>query len=225
MNSNSHATPHLVLHHFPGACSQVCVFALEHAGLDYKLRLVDLQSSEQTSEAYTAVSPLGKVPALVIDGVVLTENAAIQTYLAALRPQAGLFPSDDSPLAAGRRQAGLSLCGGTLHPIVRGLANPLRITDGDPEGVRRKSVALATKSFGFAEACIAETGWWFEQWSLVDVYLNWAVSLAAGAGFDFAPFPTLASLRSRLCELPAFRRTLEIEAQSKADLTQRREKR
>ena len=83
--------PDLILYHSPGACSQVCVFALEQAQLPYDLRLVDMKTSEQTKPEYTAVSPLGKVPALVIDGTVLTENAAIQTYIAALRPQAGLF--------------------------------------------------------------------------------------------------------------------------------------
>jgi len=222
MNEQHASTPHLVLHHSPGACSQVCVFALEHAGLPYELRLVDLQSNEQAGAAYAMVSPLGKVPALVIDGVVLTENAAIQTYIALLRPEAGLFPRDASPLTAARQQAGLSLCGGTLHPIIRGLANPSRITEGDPEGVRRKSTYLATKSFGFAESRLADTGWWLGEWSLVDVYLNWAVSVAASAGFAFDAFPKLDGLRSRLSALPAFRRMLEIEAQSTAALAQRR---
>lgn len=225
MSVDERSAPHLVLHHSPGACSQVCVFALEHAALPYELRVVDLKFNEQASPDYAAISPLGKVPALVIDGVVLTENAAIQTYIDALRPEAGLFPRDGSPLTAGRRQAGLSLCGGTLHPIVRGLANPSRITEGDPEGVRRKSITLATKSFGFAEARIADTGWWFDEWSLVDVYLNWAVSVAASTGYDFGPFPALAGLRSRLSELAAFRRMLEIEAQSGATLARRRESR
>lgn len=215
-------TPNLVLYHSPGACSQVCVFALEHAGLPYELRLVDLKSNEQSQPAYAAISPLGKVPALVIDGVVLTENAAIQTYIAELRPQAGLFPRDRSPLMSGRQQAGLSFCGGTLHPIVRGLANPSRITEGDPEPVRRQSIYLATKSFGFAESRIVESGWWLDSWSLVDVYLNWAVSVAASTGFEFAQFPGLAGLRSRLQEQGAFRRMLQIEEQSMATLAQRR---
>ncbi|HYP82330.1 glutathione S-transferase family protein [Variovorax sp.] len=215
--------PELALYHFPGACSQVCVFALEHARLPYELRLVDLKANEQAAPGYTGVSPLGKVPALLTDGEVITENAAIQTYVDALRPRAGLFPQDGSPLTAARRQAGLSLCGGTLHPIVRGLANPSRITEGDPEGVRRKSVALGIKSFGVAERRIASTGWWFDEWSLLDIYLNWAVSVAASTGFDFAPFPTLAGLRSRLSDLPAFRRMLEIEAQSAAALERRRQ--
>lgn len=223
MNESMMETPRLVLHHFPGACSQVCVFALEHAGLPYSLSLVDLTVSEQTTPAYVAVSPLGKVPTLVVDGTVVTENAAIQTYLAALRPQAGLFPADPSPLALARRQAGLSLCGAGLHPIVRGLANPGRITDGDPEPVRQRSVYLASKTFAHADAQLAAAGgWWLGSWSLVDVYLNWAVSVAASAGFDFAPFPSLLGLKSRLMALPAFVRMLEIDNQSRATLASRR---
>lgn len=223
MTDPRQAAPDLVLHHFPGACSQVCVFALEHAGLPYALHLVDLKANEQAGPAYAAVSPLGKVPALVVDGAVLTENAAIQTYIAALRPQAGLFPADPSPLATAHRQAGLSLCGGGLHPIVRGLANPGRITDGDPEGVRRRSVQLAHKTFGYADAQLAASGgWWLGTWSLVDVYLHWAVSVAASAGFDFGPFPQLGSLQARLMSRPAFARMLEIESQSAATLERRR---
>jgi glutathione S-transferase len=222
MMQSSRDMPALVLYHFPGACSQVCVFALEHAGLPYGLQLVDLQSNEQTKPGYTEMSPLGKVPALTIGGVVLTENAAIQTYIAALRPQAGLFPENPSPLAAARQQAGLSFCGGALHPTVRGMVNPQRITDGDPEGVRRKSMELAKKSFAYAEKHLAETGWWLDQWSLVDVYLNWAISVARSTGFDFTPYPTLESLRLRLSKLQAFGRMLKIDEQSHATLAQRR---
>jgi glutathione S-transferase len=222
MPTTSSTVPHLVLHHFPGACSQVCVFALEHAGLPYELQLVDLAAGEQSQPPYAAISPLGKVPALIVDGDVLTENAAIQTYIAALRPQAGLFPGNPSPLVAARQQAGLSFCGATLHPTVRGLANPQRITDGDPEGVRSRSTALAKKSFAYADKRLARTGWWLDEWSLVDVYLNWALSVARSTGFDVRPFPALDSLRTRLSELPAFRRMLEIDDASRATLARRR---
>ena len=68
----------------------------------------------------------------------------------------------------------MSFCGGTLHPIVRGLANPARLTTGDGDGVREQSRYLATKSFGYAERRLAERGWWLGTVSIVDVYLNWA---------------------------------------------------
>jgi glutathione S-transferase len=212
----------LVLYHFPGACSQVCVFALEAAGLVYEMRLVDLVTNQQSSPDYAAISPLGKVPALLIDGVVLTENAAIQTYISELCPQAGLFPPDHSPLALARRQAGFSFCGGTLHPTIRGIANPARMTDGDIEPVREKSIYLAKKSFKYAETKLAEHGWWLGEWSILDVYLNWTVSVARNAGFDFAQLPLLDGLKNRLAERPAFRRMMEIDAEARATLEAQR---
>ena len=72
--------PSLTLYHFPGACSQVSVRALEMAGLAYSLELVNLGKNEQTGPEYLAISPLGKVPVLLIDGRPLTENSAILTY-------------------------------------------------------------------------------------------------------------------------------------------------
>ena len=213
----------LTLFHYPGACSQVCLFALEEAGLDYDLRLVDLSSGEQAQSAYVLVSPLGKVPALMADDAVITENAAILTFIAATAPAAGLFPKATAPLDLARRQAGLSFCGGTLHPIVRGIANPGRITEGDGGPVRAKSLALAAKSFGFAEALLNDAGWWLGEWSLIDVYLNWAVSTAQRAGMDMTMFPRLTTLQDRLMERPGFRRMLEREARAVGDLAARRD--
>ena len=213
--------PHLVLHHFPGACSQVCLVALEEAGLDHEVHLVDMKSGEQSTSAYGAVSPLGKVPALTVDGTTILENMAIQTYIAALRPEAGLFPEATSPMDHGRRVSGLSFCGGTLHPIVRGLFNPARLSDGDPEGVRSMARSLAAKSFGYAERHLADSGWWLGTWSMIDVYLNWAVSIARRSDYDVSPFPLLAGLHERLMERPAFARALARDAEFSAELERR----
>ena len=210
--------PELTLHHFPGACSQVAVCALEQAGLSYELKLVNLAANAQAEPAYKAISPLGKVPALIIDGEVLTENAAIQIYIAALAPDAALFPNDPSPRGQADIVAGLAFCGGTLHPIVRGIANPSRMTTGDGTPVRERSLELADKSFGYAEQRLSEHGWWLGEGSIVDVYLNWAFGVACRAGYDASRFPQLTALNERLTERPAFRRMLEIEAESRIKL-------
>ena len=214
--------PELVLYHFPGACSQVCIFALEQTGLKYELRLVDLASNEQSSAEYHSISSLAKVPAMTVDGVLLTENAAIQTYIAEMRPEGGLFPADRSPWALANRQAGFSFCGGTLHPIVRGLRNPARLTVGDVEPVRQQSIKLATKAFGYAEERLADSGWWLGSFSVIDVYLNWAISVARLGDFNFAPYPSLDGLKDRLMERPAFALMMEKEDQARAVLEQRR---
>ncbi len=210
--------PDLILYHFPGACSQVAVCALEQAGLTYALRLVDLAKGAQTLPAYLAVSPLGKVPVLTIDGEPLYELAAMLTWIAALRPDAGLFPADPDLRARAEAVGGMSFVGGTLHPLIRGIANPQRMTTGDGEPVREKSRELARKAFGHAEARLAQRGWWLDTESIVDVYLNWAFSVARNAGFDVSSVPLLDGLAERLTARPAFAAMLAREAASRAQL-------
>jgi glutathione S-transferase len=53
---------------------------------------VDLGSLQQRSEAYTAINPMQRVPALVLDdGTVITESIAICRYFEALQPDPPLF--------------------------------------------------------------------------------------------------------------------------------------
>lgn len=210
--------PSLTLYHFPGACSRVSVCALEMAGLPYALELVNLSVGAQGDAAYRRISPLAKVPSLLVDGVPLLENSAIITFVHLLRPDAGIFPSGDDPRLRAEAVGGLSFCGGTLHPIVRGLANPQRITAGDGEGVRERSRELADKSFGYAEARIAERGWWLGDCSIVDVYLDWAFYVARRGGLDGERFPELLRLEERLRALPAYCRMQDEEQRSFAAL-------
>ena len=53
---------------------------------------VDLGSLQQRSEAYTAINPMQRVPALVLDdGTVIAESIAICRYFEALQPDPPLF--------------------------------------------------------------------------------------------------------------------------------------
>ena len=211
--------PDLILYHFPGACSRVSVCALEMAGLPYALRLVNIATGEQSTPAYRAVSALGKVPALLVDGEPLLENSAILTLIDALAPDAGIFPRGSEPRLRAEGVGGMSFCGGTLHPLVRGILNPQRVTVGDGEGVRERSRELAAKAFAYADAHIAERGWWLHDVSIVDVYLDWVFGVARKGGFDAAAYPHLIGLESRLSsELPAYGRMLEIEDRSRTEL-------
>jgi glutathione S-transferase len=214
--------PSLALYHSPGACSLVCLVALEEAGLPYSLELVDFKAAAHKTPAYAAISPLGKVPALSVDGTIIVENSAIQTYIAALRPEAGLFPDATTPLDLARRQSGLSFCAANLHPIVRGLFNPARLTTGDETGVRTRAAELADTSFAVAERQLAASGWWLGRWSMIDVYLDWALSIARRANYDLSRYPALAGLHERLMKRPAFVKAMTIEAEQEAVLAQRR---
>lgn len=210
--------PSITLYHCPAACSQVTVCALEWAGLPYRLELVDVVAGAQLSDGYAAVTRMAKVPYMLIDGDGLGENVALISLIADIRPDAGLLPPATDLRARAEALSGLSFCSGTLHPIVRGLVNPQRVTAGDTAGVRAMSAALANKSFAFAEDRLARTGWWLGAPSIVDVYLNWALSVALRAQFNLTAFPQLASLPVRLETVPAFVAMQQEEAVSRAKL-------
>lgn len=202
----------LVLYHARGACSQVSLCALEQTELPFRLEVIDLAKNEQSTAGHLAISPLGKVPVLLIDGVPLLENPAILMYLHRRVPAAGLLPASDSPRSLADAVSGLSFCGGTLHPAVRAIVNPARLTTGDGQGVRERGLELASKAFAFAERRLAERRWWLGEWSIIDVYLNWNFSNARKAGFPVDGFPLLNGLMSRLLEKPSFERMLATDA-------------
>ncbi len=66
-------------------------WALHEVGADYETRVISY-GKEMKSDDYRAVNPMGKVPAIDHDGVIVTECAAICHYLAATFPDAGLAP-------------------------------------------------------------------------------------------------------------------------------------
>ncbi len=70
---------------------RVRVFLAEK-GITVPTEQVDLGKLEQRSDAFTAVNPMQRVPALVLDdGTVITESIAICRYFEALHPEPPLF--------------------------------------------------------------------------------------------------------------------------------------
>lgn len=89
--------------------------ALALKGIDYDRISVDLVAGEQRSEAHLALNRQGLVPALAIDGLVMTQSLAIIEYLDETRPGAPLLPSDPAARAHVRALALAVAC--EIHPI------------------------------------------------------------------------------------------------------------
>ena len=83
-----------------GTCALGIHALLEELGTPYEAKRLDFASTEQSSPAYLALNPKGKVPALQRDDdTVLTEFPAIATWLAATGADQALLPTDPADLA------------------------------------------------------------------------------------------------------------------------------
>ena len=89
----------LVLYTNPMSRGRITRWMLEEVGQPYKTEVLNYASAMKAS-AYLAINPMGKVPALRHGDAVVTETAAICTYLADAFPQAGLAPPSGSKLRA-----------------------------------------------------------------------------------------------------------------------------
>jgi glutathione S-transferase len=87
----------LVFYHAPQSRALIVHWMLEELGQPYDMRLINIRKNEQKSPDYLAINPMGKVPAISHNGVVITEAAAICTYLGDAFPAAGLaVPAGDA---------------------------------------------------------------------------------------------------------------------------------
>lgn len=82
----------LKLYGMPKTRSTRITWALEEVGAEYQFIPVNLARGEGQSPEFLALNPSGKVPVLVDGDLVLTESAAICTYLGDKFPETGLVP-------------------------------------------------------------------------------------------------------------------------------------
>jgi glutathione S-transferase len=80
----------LTLYHASPSRSSIVLWMLEEVGQPYDIKLLKLSAGDNLKPDYLALNPMGKVPALKHGDTVITEVAAICTYLADEFPQAKL---------------------------------------------------------------------------------------------------------------------------------------
>jgi glutathione S-transferase len=82
----------IVFYTNPKSRGRIAHWMLEEAGAPYRKVTLDY-GAQMHDPAYLAINPMGKVPAIVHRGQVVTECAAICAYLADAFPEAGLAPA------------------------------------------------------------------------------------------------------------------------------------
>lgn len=129
--------------------------ALNLKRIDHERAVVNLLEGEQKEAAHRARNPQGLVPALAIDGLMLTQSLAIIAYLEETRPEPALMPADPAGRAHVRALALTIAC--DIHPlnnlrVLKYLSGPL----GQEEPVRNAWIAnWVSQGFAALEAMAA----------------------------------------------------------------------
>jgi len=113
----------LTLFHGSPSRSSIVLWMLEELGQPYDVQLLSFAKGENRAPAYLAVNPMGKVPALKHGDTVITEVAAICTYLADDFPAAKL----NVPIGTPKRGVYLKwlfFAPGCIEPAVTDRAAP-----------------------------------------------------------------------------------------------------
>jgi glutathione S-transferase len=186
--------PALTFYFAPGSSSMAPHIALHEIGVPFESKPVSFARKEQREPAFRAINPEGKVPALVVEGRLLTEVLAILFYLAKRHPEAELLPDGDLEAEA-QVLSWMSFIASTIHPARRAGIDPFRA------------------AFSVAEARLGAREWAVDRYSIADIHLFrlfWRFRNAFHP--EPAEYPNLAAHYDRMMARPAVQRTLEVEA-------------
>ncbi|KAI9245429.1 maleylacetoacetate isomerase [Sporodiniella umbellata] len=181
--------------------------ALEHKGIGYDHKFINLLKKEQFTEEYKKIVPTQKVPAFV-DGTsgVITQSQSIIEYLEETYPQKPLLPKDVLTRAHVREICQIIAC--DIHPL-QNLGVLARVAGDDLEKQTEFAKEMITKGFRGLEVRLQAVSGTFtvgDNLTMADVFLVPMVGNAERRGVDMNEFPRLAQLNQSLSALPEFQK-------------------
>ena len=201
------------LFYAPGTCALASHIALEEAGAEFTAVRLDFSKKEQTKPDYLAINPKGRVPALVTDRGILTENPAILAFIAQSYPDAKLAPLHD-PFAFAGVQAINSYLASTVHVAHAHGRRGYRWADDQSsfEDMKRKLPQVMGDCFELIEHEMFRGPWVMgDAYTICDPYLFTIAEWLESDGVDPKRFPKVHDHRRRMYERPAVKRALAAE--------------
>ena len=189
--------------------------AAAEKGLSYELVMTN---PWKPTPEFAAISPFGKIPALVDGDYTLCDSSAIVAYLDALYPQVPLLPAE--PKARGKAVwfdefADTIFAGAGLKILFNRFVGPKLLKIEGNEAVAQEGEAELPRIFDYLESVTPETGWLLgEQITLADLSVASMLRPLAYVGFapDAAARPRTAGWFGRINARPAWQKVAELEA-------------
>ncbi|AJR25851.1 MULTISPECIES: glutathione S-transferase family protein [Sphingobium] len=194
----------ITLYTNPMSRGQIARWMLEEVGEPYDMVVLDYDVGMKSAD-YLAINPMGKVPAIVHAGKVVTECAAICAYLADAFPAAGLAPATDGRADYYRW---LFFAAGPVEAAITNKALGFAV----PEG-RERLAGYGTfdHAIDALERAVSGPAWICgDRFTAADVYVGAQVDW--GLSFGSIPSrPVFEAYAARLRERPAYKRQKELD--------------
>lgn len=201
----------LRLHLAKGTVALAPHIALNEVGADFELVWVDFASAEQTTPAYLAINPKGRVPALETPDGILTETAAMLNYISVRHPAAALTPQNVWPRA--KMEELFLFLAATVHINHAHKMRGHRWSD-DPAtypAMQAKVAQNITQNAALIEADYLKGPYVLgETFSSADIYLFTIARWFAGDGADMSAFPKLSGFMAMMSDRPSVAKALAL---------------
>jgi glutathione S-transferase len=189
--------------------SRKVLAVIRHLDLPVEIIPVNAKAGENRTPEYLAINPMGRMPTLVDGEFALWESNAIMQYLAAQKPESGLWPTEARAQAEVARWLFFSTChyGPACFKMIYERFFKKFLGRGEPD------LALAQKGeeefrdyAGVIDRTLGNREWIAgSRISIADFALAAPLPLAGQAHIPVADFPNLANWFSRIEQLPAWK--------------------
>jgi len=198
----------ITLYHSPGACSMAVYISLLEAGADFDVKIISLKNGDHKNPEYTALNPKQKVPYMVVDGKGLSENVAIQHWIATTFTQAKLIPADSWEHC--RALSYMGWFGSAIHPhITRHFKTGLFCADEAAHAdIKVKAKAMYMDQLALINTDLANKEWFFDHYTVCDSYFFWIYNRALGERFELDQFEHCTAHYQRMSERDSVKKVL-----------------
>jgi len=216
------------IHMFPPSGRVVGIVALaHHLALDWEMVPVDLGRGDQRASSYRALNPNQKMPTLIDGDLVLWESNAILMYLAAQRPEKGMWPAQPRGQADVLRWMFWESAHWDAESIGMVVYEKrskavLGLGEADPAFIERGERNFARFAAVLDQALSGRTWLVGERLTIADFSIGGLLPSAQSLGLPLSRYPQAARWYEGLASLPAWTRALAAREAAATSWSRRR---
>ena len=202
----------ITLYYAPVTCAMVSWIMLNEVHAEFQTIDLNFRKKDHRKTEYLTINPLHKVPALVVNEKVLTENVAIIQWINATFPNEVVLPTN--PWEHFKAISLLSWCSSGIHPFLTRMNNPKKIVGGsdNTDSVIQIATTEINECLQVADIMLGKKEFFFNNFSAVDVHFFWCCRRATQFGIALKRFRNVQRHFHFISQRQSVKKLLHYEA-------------